>query len=95
MYYLLLIGYANAPQCYLYTYISSLVNNIAQFELLVIQFRSPVKRQVANYNNNNNNNIKNSKNLSAYPAELWRRLRLYQPKNKMKHNTIIRSAADT
>ena len=83
MYNLLLISYANAPRCYLHTYISSIVNNdMAQFEFLVIQFSSPVKRQVANYNNNNN-----GKNLPAYPAELWRRLRPFQSKNKTKQNT--------
>jgi len=65
MYYLMLFhcynGYAKAPQCYVYNYIYSLVNNdVVQFELLIIQFNSPVKRQVANYNNNNNKNNNNN-----------------------------------
>jgi len=86
-------GYANVPQCYVYNYISSLVNNdIVQFALLIFQVSSPVNKQVANYNNSySNKNNKNSKNLSAYPAELWRRPHLFQPKNKTRHNYSLSS----
>jgi hypothetical protein len=86
-------GYANVPQCYVYNYISSLVNNdIVQFALLIFQFSSPVNKQVANYNNSHSNkNNNNSKNLSAYPAELWRRPHLFQPKNKTRHNYSLSS----